>query len=291
PLIATPVVLLAVTMVLLRQRDTGAGVFRAADSKQNAGTRLLSGPLAFATRRRIGEVLAWGVGVALLGVMWGGLSQSLVGLSKSQPQTAKTLQAAGLGAILTPAGFVAVMDVFTAVVLALYAVTFIHGDYDDEIRTRLDLPYSNRVTRTGWAGSTLVTGTVALIALAAVLGLFTWAGSEFAGAGLSVGDSFGAAANVLPVVAVFLGLAMLLHGVLPSWSAGVVGALAVGLYLVELIGPALKWSHWVLDLSPYHHLALVPTVSPAWPALGIMIGIGVAASAVGLFGYAHRDLR
>lgn len=291
PLIATPVVLLAVTMVLLRGRDTGAGVFRAADSKQNASIRLLSRPLAFASRRRMGEVLGWGVGVALLGLMWGGLSHSLVGLSKSQPQTTKTLQQAGLGAILTPSGFIAVMDVFTAVVLALYAVTLIHGDYDDETKTRLDLPYSNRVTRTEWAGSTLVTGAVALVALTAVLGFFTWVGSEAANAGLSAGDSFSAAANVLPVVAVFLGLAMLLHGVLPSWTAGVTGALAVGLYMVELMGPGLKWSHWVLDLSPYHHLSLVPTVSPAWAALGIMIGIGAAASAAGLFGYAHRDLR
>jgi ABC-2 type transport system permease protein len=291
PLIATPVVLIAVAMVLLRRRDADAGVFRAADSKQNASTRLLSRPLAFATRRRLGEVLAWGVGVALLGVMWGGLSHSLVGLARTQPQTAKTLQQAGLGVILTPTGFIAVMDVFTAVVLALYALTCIHGDYDDEINARLDLPYSNRVTRTNWAGSTLMTGAVALVALTALLGFFTWAGSEWASAGVSVGDSFSAAANVLPVVAVFLGLAMLLHGVLPSWTAGVIGALAVGLYMVELIGPALRWSHWLLDLSPYHHLALVPTASPAWAALGIMIGIGVAASAAGLFGYAHRDLR
>lgn len=291
PLVAAPVVLLAMTVILVRRRDTGAGVFRAADTKQNASTRLLARPLAFATRRRVGEVLGWGVGVAVIGLMWGGLSQSLVGMSTSQPEVTKTLQQAGLGAVLTPAGFIAVMDVFTAAVLALYAVTFIHADYDDEINARLDLPYSNRVTRTEWAGSTLATGTVALMVLAAVLGFFTWVGSEWANAGLSVGDSFSAAANVLPVVAVFLGLAVLLHGVIPSWTAGVVGSLAIGLYMVELIGPALKWSHWVLDLSPFHHLALVPTVSPAWTALGVMLGIGVLASAVGLVGYAHRDLR
>lgn len=291
PLIAAPAVLIAATMVLVRGRDTGAGMFRAADTQQNASVRLLSRPLAFATRRRGGELLAWGVGVALLGLMWGGLSNSLVGLATKEPQTAKTLQQAGLAATLTPTGFVATMDVFTAIVLALYAVTFIHADYDDEIKSRLDLPYSNRVTRTEWAGSTLVTGGLALIVLGAVLGFFTWVGSEASGAGVSVGDSFSAAANTLPVVAVFLGLALLLHGVLPSWTAGVVGALAVGLYLVQLVGPLLKWPAWVLDLSPYHHLALVPTVSPAWAALGIMLGIAATASAVGLFGYAHRDLR
>ena len=246
---------------------------------------------AFATAGGVDGLIGWGVGVAWLGGMGGGLSRSLVGLSASQPEVTKTLEHAGLGATLTPGGFVSVMDVFTAMVLALYALTFIHADYDDETKARLDLPYSNKVTRTQWAGSTMATGAFALIALTAVLGFFTWVGSEFANAGLPAGDSFAAAANVLPVVAVFLGLAMLLHGTLPSWTAGVIGALAVGLYLVELIGPALGWSSWVLDLSPYHHLSLVPTTSPAWAAMGIMLGIGVAASAAGLFGYAHRDLR
>jgi putative exporter of polyketide antibiotics len=146
-----------------------------------------------------------------------------------------------LGAAVTPGGFIAIMNMLYAVVLAGYAIACIHGDYDDETSNRLDLPYSNPVTRTGWAGSTVVTVTGALIVLTMALGLATWAGSAMASAGLSAGDSLAAAANVLPAASVFLGIAMLLHGVRPSWAAGVTGVLAIGLYMVELIGPGMSW--------------------------------------------------
>lgn len=290
PLLAAPVVLVAVTLVLARQRDTGAGVARAADTKQ-ASTRLLSRPLAFATRRRIAEVAAWGVGLVVLGLLSGGLSESYVGFPQSQPEATKLLQQMGWGAAVTPGGFIAIMDTFYVVVLAAYAIACMHTDYDDEITNRLDLPYSNLVTRTGWAGSTVATAAAALIALTVMLGLATWAGSAIADAGLSAGDSLAAAANVLPVAVLFLGLAMLLHGVRPSWTTGVTGVLAIGLYMIELIGPGLSWPNWVLDLSPYHHLALVPAEPAAWAALAVMVGIAIAATALGLLSYARRDLQ
>jgi polyether ionophore transport system permease protein len=291
PLVVTPVVLVAVALVLVRRRDAGAGMVRAADTNAGASIRLLSTPLALATRRRIGELAAWGLGLVVLGLLSGGLSESFVGFAQKQPDAYHTLVKFGLAATVTPGGFVAMMDMIYAVVLAGYAIACLHGDYDDETTNRLDLPYSNRITRTGWAGSTVVTVTAALMALTVLLGLATWAGSALAGAGLSAGDSLSAAANVLPVSIFFLGLAMLLHGVRPSWTVGVTGVLAIGLYMVELIGPALDWSRWVLDLSPYHHLALVPAEAAAWTALIVMLSISIAATALGLLSYAHRDLQ
>lgn len=290
PLVATPAVLVTAALLLARHRDTGAGMVRAADTKQ-ASTRLLSRPLAFATRRRIGELAAWGAGLVVLGILSGGLSQSYVGFPQKEPESYKLLQQLGMGAAVTPSGFIAIMDALYAVVLVGYAIACIHGDYDDETSNRLDLPYSNPVTRTGWAGSTVVTVTGALIVLTVVLGLATWAGSAMASAGLSAGDSLAAAANVLPAVILFLGIAMLLHGVRPSWAAGVTGVLAIGLFLVEMIGPGMSWPNWLLDLSPFHHLALVPAEPAGWTALVVMLCIAVAAAALGLFSYAHRDLQ
>ena len=289
PLAAVPILALAAVLVMARVRDADAGMVRAADTKR-ARTWLLSRPLAFATRRRLAEVAAWGVGVAVLGVLSGGLAESLVGFPQSQPEATKLLNEVGMGAAVTPGGFIAIMDVLTAVVLAAYAITCLHADYDDEAAARLDLPYSAPVTRTRWAGSTVATTAAALVVLTTILALATWAGSALAGAGLTAGDSFAGAFNVLPVAVLFLGLAMLLHGVRPSWTAGLVGALAIGSYLIALIGPALKWPNWVLDLSPYYHLKLVPAASPAWTPLWVMLGIAVLGAALGLVGYARRDL-
>lgn len=290
PLVLAPGVLMAVAFVVARGRDVGAGVIRADDRKE-AGTALLSGPLAFAVRRRIGELGGWGAGVAVLGILSGGLAESLVGFPKAQPEATAMLNRMGMGAAVTPAGFVAIMNVFYAVVLAGYGIASVHGDYEDETTSRLDLPYANRVTRTGWAGSTVLTTVAALAALTAVLGFATWVASAAAHAGLSAGDSFASAANVLAVPILFLGLAVLLHGLRPSWAVSVTGILAVGLYLVDLIGPALSWPTWLVDLSPYHHLALVPAEPAAWTPLAVIFGIGLVAGAAGLAAYARRDLK
>lgn len=289
PLIVTPLVLVASALVLAARRDTGAGMVRADDTKK-ANTRLLGKPLAFSSRRRLAELAGWGVAVVVLGLLSGGLAESLVGFGQTQPEAMKTLEQFGMASAVTPGGFIAVMNVFYAVVLAGFAIACIHGDYDDEITNRLDLPYSNRVSRTAWAGSTAAT-TAGLVVLTLALGLATWAGSAASGAGLSAGDVRSSAANVLPVPVLFLGMAVLLHGVRPSWTVSVVGILAIGLYLVSLIGPALKWPTWVIDLSPYHHLALVPAETAAWAALGIMIGMAAVGVALGLLSYAHRDLQ
>lgn len=290
PLVAAPVALVTLALVLSAERDTGAGMVRAADTKQ-ASTRLLSTPLAFATRRQSGELGAWAAAIAVLGLLSGGLAETLVGFPQSQPEATKLLQQVGMGAAITPGGFIAIMNLFYAVVLSTYAIAAIHGDYEDESTNRLDLPYSNRVSRTAWLGSTVLTTVAVLVVLTIVLALTTWIGSSAANAGLSVGDSFAAAANVLPVPILFLGLAVLLHGVRPSWAAGVASVLAIGLYMVELVGPALSWPTWVLDLSPYHHLTLVPAESVAWTALVVVLCIAVACGALGLLAYHRRDLQ
>ena len=289
-LVAAPVVLGALAVLLVRRRDVGAGVLRADDSTTGS-TRLLSGPLAFAARRQMAELTGWGAGVAVLGILSGGLAESLVGFPQAQPAATALLEQVGMGAAVTPAGFVAIMNVFYAVVLAAYAIAAVHADYEDETTDRLDLPYSNPVTRTAWAGSTLTATVAALLALTAVLGCATWVGSAIARAGLSAGDAFSSAANVLVVPILFFGLALLLHGIRPSWTVSVTGILAVGLYLVDLIGPALSWPAWVVDVSPYHHLALVPAEPASWGPLLVILAIGIAAGTTGLLAYARRDLR
>ncbi len=290
PLLGAPLLLAACALWLARQRDTGAGLVRAADSAPRASTRMLTGPLGFLTSRRLRGLIGWALAVAVVAVFSGALADSFTGFT-STPQYVQELNKFGMGAAVTPRGFLAIMNAILAVVIAGYAVTCVHGDYADEVATRLDLPYSNKVTRTRWAGSSLATIAGGLAALTVVIALTTWAGSAIAGAGLSAADCFEGAANVLPVAVLFLGFAMLLHGVWPSWTAGLVGGLVIVLYMVSLVGPGLSWPAWLVDLSPYHHLRLVPAQPPGWTALGVMLGIAAAATAAGLASYARRDLR
>ena len=59
---------------------------------------------------------------------------------------------------------------------------------------------------------------------------------------------------------------------------------------MEMIGPAIKLNHWVLDTSLLHHVALSPATDPRWSTAGILIGIGVVALVIGAFAFNKRDL-
>jgi ABC-2 type transport system permease protein len=57
-----------------------------------------------------------------------------------------------------------------------------------------------------------------------------------------------------------------------------------------MLGPALDWPQWALDLSPFTHLALVP--AEPWAATsGIaMTAIGIVLAIVGFVTFHRRDL-
>jgi ABC-2 type transport system permease protein len=47
---------------------------------------------------------------------------------------------------------------------------------------------------------------------------------------------------------------------------------------------------WVVNLSPWTHLAAVPDTPPNWAATTIFLFIGAILTALGVYGYVRRDL-
>ena len=119
----------------------------------------------------------------------------------------------------------------------------------------------------------------------------TWAGSRAAGSDeLALADALRASLNTLPVVALLAGLAIGLFGLAPRLTTAVPLAVAVGGFVLYLLGPALEWPGWVLDLSPFTHLAMVPAQPWAWTAAVVMSSIGVALAVAGALGFRRRDI-
>jgi ABC-2 type transport system permease protein len=57
-----------------------------------------------------------------------------------------------------------------------------------------------------------------------------------------------------------------------------------------LLGPALDWPSWVLNLSPFTHVSLVP--ADPWAATSglVMLGLGAALVAIGMAAFHRRDI-
>ena len=61
-------------------------------------------------------------------------------------------------------------------------------------------------------------------------------------------------------------------------------------FLLQLVGPSMKLSHWILDTSVLYHMAMAPATDPDWVAWAITASIGVVCAAAGGFLFNRRDL-
>ena len=108
---------------------------------------------------------------------------------------------------------------------------------------------------------------------------------------LGLDESLAAALNTLPLLVLFLGLAVTVHGIRPQLVTTVAGGLVAGTYLLSFLGPAVGLPQWAIDLSPWMHVSVAPAAPVDWVATIVMSGVGTAFGVVGFLVYARRDLR
>ncbi|HLI51177.1 MAG TPA: hypothetical protein VKU87_05235, partial [Thermomicrobiaceae bacterium] len=86
------------------------------------------------------------------------------------------------------------------------------------------------------------------------------------------------------------GLTTLVFALAPRLTAGVGYGLIGVSFLWELFGPALKVPAWMLDLSPFHHVAAVPIYPFNIEAAIVMALLGLTAVGASLLLFRRRDL-
>jgi ABC-2 type transport system permease protein len=99
----------------------------------------------------------------------------------------------------------------------------------------------------------------------------------------------GSSVAIAPAVWVLIGLAVALFGLLPRAVAAVWGALAA-CYLAAFLGPLLGLPDWVMDLSPFTHVPLLPAASFDVVPLLVLTAIAAAFVVLGLVGFRRRNV-
>jgi ABC-2 type transport system permease protein len=286
PLGASALLLLAAGLVSAR-RDVGAGMLRARDSAE-PDLRLLGSPAAFALRSERAVLATWIAGVGAFAFVFGVISNSIATLELPESVTSQLEEFGGV-AILTPAGYLGATFLAFVFALSLFGCSQIAAarrEETEQLETLLTLP----VRRRSWFGGRLALAVAAAVAIALAAGLLSWAGAASQGADVGFGQMLGAGANCLPVAFLFLGLAALAFAVLPRASVGIAYGLVCVAFMWELFGAVLGAPEWLLDLSPFHHMALVPAQPFRGVAAAAMLAVGAIASLAALRLFARRDL-
>jgi ABC-2 type transport system permease protein len=290
PLALTPVVLGALSVWLVDRRDVGEGILRDRDTARTHPI-LLRNALRFSWRQSRGGLVAWGAALIVFGLVVGTLGKAVTDFLVSSPAAQKAVDQFGFGSLLSVPGFVATMYAYLALALAFYAVSAIHVLCEDEEEGRLDAVLATRITRVKWLGAHVGVTAVMAVIVAVDAAVATWLGVRLSSASLSFADAVVAALNVLPLVALPLGVAVLLYGCRPALTVPLTGGAVIVAYLMALLGPVLDLPGWVLDLSPFHHVSLAPAAPVQWEASLVMLAIAVISGLAGMAVFARRDLQ
>ncbi|MGA8354069.1 MAG: hypothetical protein WB698_07880 [Solirubrobacteraceae bacterium] len=295
---ARPLVLLlpAVSAVLLlwlaarisAGRDIGTGVLPA---RERAEPRLglLSSPLAQALRSERSSLIVWLAGVGAFAYILGVVakSSSSAGISKNLNREIGKL---GTGSIITPTGYLGFTFIFFVLVISVFACAQIGMARHEEAEQRLETLLSLPVARRRWLGGRLALAAAAAAALSLTAGLLAWVGAESGGAGIPLGKMIEAGANCLPVALLFLGLAALAYAIVPRASGAIAYGLLTVAFLWDLVGSLLVVPKWLIELTPFRHIGLVPAQPFRAGDAAIMLAIAVACALLATWILARRDL-
>lgn len=282
------VAVLALATRLAARRDVGAAIITTTDSRP-ARTALLGSVLAFAVRRTLRPLTGWAAGIGAYFLIVGVTARSVTDFLAANPQFAERAAQAGF-TLGTVEGYAATLFALLAVPVGVFVAGRLGTLAADETSRRLTLLLAAPVTRPRLLAAELVAATGAALVLVAVAAVAHWAGAAAVGAGLGLGDALAGAGNVIPIVLLCLGAAVLALGWAPRAVAAIGALPAAGGFLWQVIADSIAAPAWVGAVSPFTHLAAVPVTAPNWLATAVMAGVAAAGVAAGMIAYRRRDL-
>jgi ABC-2 type transport system permease protein len=286
--VLTTALLLATAARINARRDVGTGLLPSRDVSQPR-LRLLSSPVAQALREDRASLIVWMAGIALFAAILGVVSKGVT-TAKIPAGVQDEVAKLGAGSLVTPAGYLGFVFVFFILAVSLFAVAQVgaarHAEAEQQLETLFALP----VGRGRWLGGRLLLAACAAAAISAVAGLLTWAGAAAAGVSVSLPRMLEAGANCLPVALLFLGVAALAYAVVPRASAAVAYGLVMLTFLWQLVGSLLSAPPWLVDLTPFAHVGLVPAQPFDAASAAAMLAIGAGSALLAVVAFRRRDL-
>lgn len=290
PLVLVPVLLALLAVALRTRRDLGSALL-VTEAGHEPHLRLLGGPLAFAWRTNRAVLAAWAVGLVVLAAVMGALVSTMIEWLAKDQDYQRLFQELGYDQALTTLGFVAVMAQMFGLAIALYVVWRLGAARAEEEAGWAEALLSRPVSKMRWLGGHAVLATLGGALLLVLTGAAFWLGCVASGADdVSWSEATRSMLNSVPVVVLVGGFTVLTFGLWPRLTVAVPVTVTVVAYLVTLVGPPLSWPSWLLDISPFTHLAWVP-MDP-WAAMSgtLMAAIGLMMAGAGMLAFRRRDV-
>ena len=287
PALATGV-LLVVAAHLAVARDVGTGLVPTRNPAAPS-VRLLSSVTAATLRLGRSILATWISAFAVFGVILGMISDSVSSAGLSQ-RIQDDLAKLGSGSVNTPGGYLSIVFVVFIFVVCLFVSSQLGAAREEEAIQRLETVLALPVGRYRWLGGRVALAAVGAAALSATAGIFTWFGAASQGVHISLSQMLEAGANCMPTALLFLGISAIAYAVVPRASAALSYGIVSAAFLWYMVGSLLGVPRWLVDLTPFEHIGLVPTQPFRLGAALIMVAIGAVGAGAALRLFRRRDL-
>ncbi|MEW9502756.1 ABC transporter permease [Jeotgalibacillus marinus] len=285
--VGVALVILIVAFYLNAIRDVESGFLPSKPGRKHASPFLQS-PLGLALRLQRTGLIAWAVGMTILGASYG----SVLGDLESYFKDIEILQE-----MITPIEgfslteqFITVLMLVISIFCTIPAVMAMNKLKGEEKKNRTEHLLGRAVGRTRLMGSYLVISVVsgfamlslAVIALASV-------GGVVMDNSIAFGTFYQAAMAYLPAMWIMIGIAVLFVGVAPKLTSLTWLYLTFS-FIAVYLGELFQFPEWVSKLSPFGHISQLPVEDMDFMKASNLTIIAVGIMVVGFVGYNKRDI-
>ncbi len=288
------ITLTALALWLMSVRDLGSAVIRLTPRPAPATVRPSPNPilrlpvLSLVYEQRIG-MLAWGLGCAVLALYLASAGRQLVDLIQSSSGFRIYLALVGHG---NP--YVALTGIFWfgtfLPLLSVFAITQVARWSADDNEGRLEMVLSAPVSRTRVV---LERAAAFLLRMAVVIALSSFAllvGATSASISLDAARLTVASLVLIPFGLSFAAIGAVLASRAPRATIGVLALFTFVSFLVNQLGPVLRWPDWALNLSVFSLYGTPLTSGVDWTGLWIMSAITIVGFSVATLLMQRRDV-
>ncbi|GAA4364184.1 hypothetical protein [Nocardioides caricicola] len=279
-------VALAAAYALFGRRDYGSGIIATRPGRPRARRGLLTGEgLAWSLQR--GAVLGWAGGLFFGGLAYGAIGDDVKALI-GDSQTSQDLFVQAGDDLVT--GFYGTSILMLAVICAGFTIASALRPRAEEENGHLEVALATALPRTRWLLGHVLATVVGTVVVLAVAGLGLGAGYLLVTGDGDVAWSFTwPSLQYVGPVLVLSGFARLLFGLVPRWTALAWVPLAFSA-VVMLFGELFQMPQWLMDVSPFEHLPMVPAEDFAWEPVIALVAVALALSVAGQIAFRRRDV-
>ena len=285
--ISVSLAFIIIALYLNAIRDLGSGFIPAKPGRKYA-SRFLQSPLGLAYRLQRTGLIAWAIGMYILGASYGSVLGDLDSFFENMT-VMEDLLIPVEGFSLTEQFIPMLMSIMAMIstVPVLMAMFKLKGE---ENKNRTNHLLGRAVSRTQLMGGYFVISiSVGFITLSlTALGLWS-AGSMVMDDGIALGTIYSAAMVYLPALWIMTGIAVLLVGIAPKFTGFTWLYLGYS-FIVVYLGGLLQFPEWMSNLSPFGHISQLPVEDMDFIKAAALTIIAVVLTVIGFIGYNRRDI-